>query len=596
LNSPSKIKSVPFFAEDDAAELAAHANPVVNPGYFAALFGSVMGRLVASDIITYEDSEGRYVVYDGKDKDNNGTIDPSLMKNLTEWVSYKGAAVIGGNGDDTIFGTSFSGDELYGGSGVDTLNGKEGADYLEGGAGNDTYILANDGRPDTIFDIDKTGGVLKVGDQVVSGTFTGAPGNGMYYSTDNQFSLKKIDEENWELFEKTSGDYQAVATLKDWQSGQFGIMTSDVDPYYIPADYSYALRYYITINMTQAPRGALMVGNVKNDWLLGSDYGDKIITGYDETNSVSNIVIGGYGSDIVTGSGGYDYIMAGNYYSDDNFTDDDYVEGGGSSDIIYGGYGSDSLFGGMQTDDFTTTTADSGQSGDWMCGEGGADTLIGSNKKDFLFGGAGGDTIRGGAGDDLLLGDAEYELQYTTFTLPATRNGLPVSMECHWDDATQSVQLTQPIESSIVKAVYGSIFFGWNWQADDAAGYVLSSGVPLVVSNRVEVGGGNDFIEGGAGNDFIAGQAGIDILYGGDGDDIIYGDDRVPLAWGEEDGDMLVAGDGTDRLYGGGGDDQLYASEDDNARDLLYGGADNDLLWGGTGHDELYGEAGNKGT
>lgn len=127
-----------------AAVLAEQANKVglvANAGHYATLFAGVLGQLVSNDIITYEDSDGRYVVFDGRDVNNNGTIDPMLMMNLTELLPFDGAAVIAGSGNDTLFGTGYSDDQLYGGAGNDILDGRTGADRLEGGSGDDTYIV-----------------------------------------------------------------------------------------------------------------------------------------------------------------------------------------------------------------------------------------------------------------------------------------------------------------------------------------------------------------------------------------------------------------------------------------------------------------------
>ncbi|MEJ2693583.1 MAG: hypothetical protein P8166_11135 [Candidatus Thiodiazotropha sp.] len=106
---------------DDAlnAELLNKADIALSVPYFSAQFALLLGRLAFNDIITYEDGDGRYVVFDGKDINNNGTIDPNLLLNKTEWIPYNGTAVIGGGGDDTIYGTDYS-------------------DYLDGGEGDDT--------------------------------------------------------------------------------------------------------------------------------------------------------------------------------------------------------------------------------------------------------------------------------------------------------------------------------------------------------------------------------------------------------------------------------------------------------------------------
>ena len=70
--------------------------------YFTALFAAVLGRLAINDIITFEDAEGRFVVYDGRDVNHSGVVDPYKLKNFTELVMSSGSAVIAGNGNDTL--------------------------------------------------------------------------------------------------------------------------------------------------------------------------------------------------------------------------------------------------------------------------------------------------------------------------------------------------------------------------------------------------------------------------------------------------------------------------------------------------------------
>ena len=78
---------------------------------------------------------------------------------------------------------------------------------------------------------------------------------------------------------------------------------------------------------------------------------------------------------------------------------------------------------------------------------------------------------------------------------------------------------------------------------------------------------GNDTIKGGDGNDEIYGGFHNDTIYGGSGNDTIHADSTVP----KEDG---TAGD--DRLFGEDGDDTLYCFGGDS---FIDGGAGVDTLW-----------------
>ncbi|MBN6150275.1 hypothetical protein JR065_07985 [Xanthomonas sp. AmX2] len=130
-----------------AAERAAKAALVADIGHFAGVFGSLLGDLVTGDIITYEDADNRFVVYDGKDTNNsNSNLDAMTLLNLTEQLPYNGVVVIAGNGNDHLHGTGYTaGDELRGGAGNDTLDGRGGGDTLIGGSGDDIYLVEDEG-------------------------------------------------------------------------------------------------------------------------------------------------------------------------------------------------------------------------------------------------------------------------------------------------------------------------------------------------------------------------------------------------------------------------------------------------------------------
>ena len=125
---------------------------------------------------------------------------------------------------------------------------------------------------------------------------------------------------------------------------------------------------------------------------------------------------------------------------------------------------------------------------------------------------------------------------------------------------------------------------------------------------------GDDYITGAMNNDWLVGGLGFDRINGSGGDNVIWGDNSptVPTDPTPQDGalggpDILSALGGNDVFYGGAGDDQIsagagndYASGGqgndtiggDDGDDRLYGGTGNDVLSGGAGNDVLSGEAG----
>ncbi|AHF69935.1 hypothetical protein PCH70_47820 [Pseudomonas cichorii JBC1] len=239
--------------------------------WFVAQFTALLGRLVADDIITYEDSDGRYVVYDGRDTNNNGVIDPYALKNVTELIINKGAAVIAGNGNDTLYGTNYSNDELYGGDGNDQLDARKGADRMVGGSGNDTYVVDDEG--DTV--VEKAG----------EGTDT----------VKSSIAFKLADEfENLEL----TGTASVDGTGNDLDNRILGNSGSNV-----------------------------LRGEGGNDYISGNA-GDDTIDG----GAGNDTLIGGYGSDLLEGGEGND-ILQGSESGDRGSSDSDTLNGGTGFDI-----------------------------------------------------------------------------------------------------------------------------------------------------------------------------------------------------------------------------------------------------------------------
>jgi Ca2+-binding RTX toxin-like protein len=133
---------------NDAAALQETANKVFIAGfhgYAGVKFAGVLADLVSSGVVTYRDDDGRFVVYDGVDESNNGVVDPEEIENLTNGYFWESATVIGGKGNDYLYGTENDDDVLIGGSGLDVLDGREGADLMKGGEGNDIYVIDDEG-------------------------------------------------------------------------------------------------------------------------------------------------------------------------------------------------------------------------------------------------------------------------------------------------------------------------------------------------------------------------------------------------------------------------------------------------------------------
>jgi predicted extracellular nuclease/2',3'-cyclic-nucleotide 2'-phosphodiesterase (5'-nucleotidase family) len=125
--------------------------------------------------------------------------------------------------------------------------------------------------------------------------------------------------------------------------------------------------------------------------------GDEVLTG----TAGDDEIFGRNGDDKIQGLAGNDVISGGN--GDDDLSGnqgDDVVSGGNGDDTLSGGDGDDELSGGNGDDDVSGDAGD-----DLLSGDRGDDVLSGGDGNDELFGGNGDDDLSGGDGDDHLYGD-----------------------------------------------------------------------------------------------------------------------------------------------------------------------------------------------
>ena len=113
---------------------------------------------------------------------------------------------------------------------------------------------------------------------------------------------------------------------------------------------------------------------------------------------------------------------------------------------------------------------------------------------------------------------------------------------------------------------------------------------PDLGRNRLEIravissGAGDDTVFGGAESDQVLAGPGNDTVFGGRRNDLILGGSGDDVLIGHIGRDNLFGQDGNDRLEGGSSDDALYGM---NGDDTLWGGIDDDFLNGGPGTNDL---------
>ncbi|MGL4280794.1 MAG: calcium-binding protein [Albidovulum sp.] len=365
-------------------------------------------------------------------------------------LTSAGPSLTGGSGDDLLALTGGDG-TLSGGAGADILRDGAGSDTLQGGAGGDTFLLAADGRADTILDfeagrdrIDLTlypylrnldqltftpiagGIVIQYGQELLTvltsdgSSLTAADFPAAMLLPLTRFHLGPGQGQNpLPLVPQlgTPGDDTLAGTSgNDFLSGMSGNDLVIAGPGADLVDggagtdtVSYALLAAAGIDLAAASSNwgsALGHGFASVEVFIGSAHADAI-----RLDGADNGLFGGDGDDTLDGGGGNDRIDAGagndaiNGGDGDDRADlldgNDTANGGAGQDRLDGGAGDD-LLSGNDGDD----SLDGGAGSDTLTGDGGSDSLLGGEGQDWLYGGDGDDLLDGGTDADLILGMA----------------------------------------------------------------------------------------------------------------------------------------------------------------------------------------------
>ncbi|MGE7469460.1 hypothetical protein ACQKLX_08470 [Bosea sp. NPDC003192] len=186
---------------------------------------------------------------------------------------------------------------------------------------------------------------------------------------------------------------------------------------------------------------------------------------------------------------------------------------------------------------------------------GGIDTLSGiegvrgSHLNDYFYGGAGDEYFRGMDGADYIKGGAGFD--YADYRSDSANGG------------TQGVIANLSDTDVTAEGSFGGVTVGAGFARDG-----FGSFDELVEIEGIVGSDNNDFVMGSAANNELRGRNGDDVLIGEDGDDRLFGD---------AGNDALDGGAGEDWLYGGNGDDILHAGA---AYDVMIGGAGFDVFDG----------------
>jgi len=268
------------------------------------------------------------------------------------------------------------------------------------------------------------------------------------------------------------------------------------------------------------------------------------------------------------------------------------IKGGSDNDTIDGGTGADTLIGGLGNDtyiiddvkDIITETAGGGTDTAKLSNSSvlknlsianfdnvenidcsssaSALTLTGNSSVNTIKGGSGNDTIDGGTGADTLIGG----LGNDTYIVDDANDVITEASSA----GTDIVELSS--SSSLTGLSLASYLNVENIDCSSSVYSLTLTGDNF--ANTIKGGTGNDSLDGAAGNDTLDGGNGNDTLLGGDGNDSLIGGNGNDYLNGEA---------GSNQLYGGDGNDTLVDVE---GTDILNGGLGDDTYVVDTWFDE----------
>jgi Ca2+-binding RTX toxin-like protein len=288
--------------------------------------------------------------------------------------------VLGSAYNDQITGNAFN-NHLDGAAGDDTFYYSGGSDWIDGGAGHNTYVVGQlPGTAGVEIDIDvPTNEWQYIPSPVGGGSFVPLIGSFVYYSGGSDFLTQ-------------------VENFVGTQNGDF------IDGSNVSSD--------IGVTIDGAGGEDYITGSAGTDYLYGGSDNDHLWG-----NDADDFLYGGSGNDYLYGQDGNDTLRG-----DDN---DDWLVGGAGADTLNGGAGFDTAdYSGSSAgvtvqlerllSGYYYTQFGAGSGGDAegdtltsiekVVGSNYDDKLIGNSLDNVLVGGAGNNTLVGGGGNDTLVG------------------------------------------------------------------------------------------------------------------------------------------------------------------------------------------------
>lgn len=489
---------------------------------------------------------------------------------LTAFANTEALRALNSAGNVSLIGNSIA-NIIAGNSGDNTLDGGDAVaiDTLEGGRGNDTYLIRqsddhiSENRDEGTDTAEVHIGEYRLDDDISIEIIRAATGAGgkAFTLTGNRHANTIIggtgkdildgggsgDDASDNLDGGDGDDIYHVRRTTDVVIERSGELSGNDK---ILAYTSYALKDGVGVETLAAADG------IENLVLTGNA-ADNVIQG----NALANILDGGQGNDVMAGGAGDD-----SYYVDS--VGDRVVEAATtelSRDVITVTAGIAYVL--DNTVHVEELRAKEGVEFVSLTGNARANTLVGNTDANTLDGGGGGDAMHGGGGDDV------YIVRSNDQVFEAAGQGIDTIR------AKASFELAEGSEVEIL-------------QADNNEGLALTGN------------GTANTIIGGLGSDTLNGGGGTDVLRGGKGDDIyILATSEATIEENEDEGtDTAIVSESFDLSKNPLHNIEVLQAEvgtraidltGSSVADNLVGNAGDNVLDGGVGADKLSGGAGN---